>query len=389
MLVCAALAWMLAGACVMPAGAAEDAGPKVVRKGGVALYPEEKRIEINGRFCLAEGPIELLACAAGGKEYESIIALDVNPEILHFCLLLLKLKPGDKGPEFQGDPEHMPSGSPVTVKVRWKDANGAEKSVPAEELCWNNYEKRTMEPTPWVFSGSRMVKDPNTGNQVYWANVDKSVIVVYRDPFSVLDLPTAASANDEAFVVNKQVVPPVGTACTVILEPGPPIPPAPKNAQGGSVRPVDVTAGGRILLGGQQPAELMEPLKQAQKESPKDTFKVTISHGAPAASIAAAFEALDGAAVRIESVEMVRVRPEVQDIAVVAVRGDKVTVDGKGLSGEQVAEAVRSRVEKGKEGGVAVKVEAGASLKTVVGVLRALGGVDGAMVRVVWFDSKG
>jgi hypothetical protein len=378
---------------VAPALAAEPGAaevPKVVTKGGVRFYPKEKRIEMDGRFCLAEGPLDLLACAAGGKEYESVIALDVTPQYLHFCLLLMGLKPGDTGVKVHNDAENLPTGSPVTVKVRWKDESG-EKIVRGEDLCWNAIDKRTIPRTPWVFVGSKKVKDPDTGKEVYWADVDKSLMTVIRDPLTVLDLPLALGVNYGDYVVNKQLVPKVGTPCTVILEPAPPLPQPPMNAAGGRIHSIDVTLGDRTLVDAVQPPDLVELLKRITRDAPKDTCAVTIDHGAAAKTAAVTFEALDAAGARIDSVQTVRARADVSDAATVLLRGDKLAMPGANtpeLSADQVKANIRQVFSRSQDRGVAVKVEAGASLKALATALHALEEFNGAVLRVVWLDNK-
>jgi len=376
--------------------AAGDAAP--ITRSGVRLYVKEKRIEMDGKFCLTEGPIELLVCAKGGKEYESVISVEANPEILHFCLLLLKLKPGETGPKFQGDPDRVPTGSPVVVRVRWKDKDGV-KTVRAEQLCWNMIDKRTMLKTPWVFVGSKKVKDPDTGKTVYWANVEKSLITVFRDPFAVLDLPLSLGADDDAYAVNKQLVPARETPCTVILTPAEKVRPR-RNAAGGRIFVVDVTAGGRALIDGTQPLKLAEALKKMAGDAPKDSCEVTIDHG-PAAGAAAAFEALDAAGVKIESVRTARLRPGVKDLITVTVSAGGLRIKGKKMSGEQVKAAVRALAadEKGpppkdagapaeplKTIGVHLDVKKGATLKQVAEALRACTGIEGVILRLTWGD---
>lgn len=452
-----------------PGGLSASAGESApITKGGVRLYVKEKRIEMDGRFCLTEGPIELFVCAKGGKEYESVIAVEANPEILHFCLLLLKLKPGETGPKFQGDPDRVPTGSPVVVTVTWWDESvrdvGTQKSateriekegvtwthtkltddgrhvvwtndgrhvatwdkstkeliiwshpskerpagrgkwtVRAEHLCWNMIDKRTMLKTPWVFVGSKKHKDPDTGRTVYWANVEKSLITVFRDPFAVLDLPLSLGADDDAYVVNTQIVPRRGTPCTVILTPGEKVKPR-RNAAGGRIFAADITAGGRVLIDGTQPPKLAEALKKIAAGAPKDSCEVTIDHG-PAAGAAAALEALGAAGVKIESVRTVRLQPGVNDLITVTVSADGLRVKGRKMSGEQVKAAVRALaapderetppqgaaapaapVPAWKIVGVHLDVKKGATLKQVAGALRACTGIEGVMLRLTWRD---
>ena len=72
-----------------PACGADAGGAGVITRGGVRLYPKQRRIEMDGKFCLTEGPIELFACARGGKEYESVISLRVKPSVLHLFLVMM------------------------------------------------------------------------------------------------------------------------------------------------------------------------------------------------------------------------------------------------------------------------------------------------------------
>ena len=383
-LLCAACVVWLAVSSVAGVSCASNASPdgeKPIIKGGVRLFPKGKRIEMDGKFLLSEGPIELLVTGEGWKEHESVISVGANPEILHFCLILLKLKPGTGGPRFLGDPDHAPTGSPVVVSVRWKDKDGV-KTVRGEQLCWNAIDRRPMLTTPWVFVGSKKQKDPDTGRPVYWANVEKSIITVFRDPFAILDLPLSLGANDDAYVVNKQLVPQPGTPCTVILEPGEPAAPR-KNAGGGRVVVVDVTAGGRVLVDDIGFQDLAKGLKKRVADSPKDTYEVTIDHG-PAAAAVAALEALRVAGGKIESVRGVRPRPDVKDALTVAVSADGPRVDGKKVSTEQLKALVAKLADPKKETGVHVVVQKDVSLTVVVEVLRGCAGVEGVITRLTW-----
>ncbi len=371
---------------------------KPISKAGVRLYLKSKRVEMDGKFLLAEGPIELLVTGEGWKEHESVISVPANPQMFHFCLFLLKLEPGSGGPKVLGDPIHAPTGDPVDVYVRWKE-NGTVKTVRGEDLCWNAIDNRTMLRTPWVFVGSKRVRDPKTKKTVYMANIEKSLITVFRDPFAVLDLPLSLGANDEAYVVNKQLVPPPGTPCTVILKPGKLVG-FRKNAAGGRIASVDVTAGGRVLLDYADFEDLVKELKKRVAKSPKDTYEVTIDHG-PAEAAVAALHALEQTGAKIESVQGVRILEDVKDAMTVTVVADGARVDGERVSVERlkalVAELAQRengsvavqkdpslRAQKKKEVSIHVAVQKGASLKVVVEVLRGCTGVEGVLTRITW-----
>jgi len=191
----------------------EPAQPRPVR-----LNRENKTVEIDGRICLDEGPLELFACAEGGKEYESVIALKGEPWQIHLSLLLLGLKPGEGGPEWQGDAT-PPVGDPVIVEIEWEDEEGNKIRKRAEDLMWDSHQDAAMPHIEWTFSGSMIAEDEN-GNQYYAADRDRSIVTVFHDPLTILDNPLETGGDDSVYVVNSKITPPVDTPVTVIMRPG-------------------------------------------------------------------------------------------------------------------------------------------------------------------------
>jgi len=375
---------LVAGAVAARVADADDPAeaPELIAKHGVRFYPKEKRIEMDGQFCLPEGPIELLACARGGKEYESVITLDVEPKTLHFCLVLMGLKPGESGPRFQGDPEKVPTGNPVTVRVRWTDGD-EEKEVGAEELCWNIVEKAPMGKTPWVFVGSRWAQDEETGRRIYVASIEKTVLAVYWDPFAVLDLPLASGANDEAFAVNKDLVPKPGTACTVVLRPGgklprPPKPPAePKEG-------IDVTLDpeGRPLIDGVEVVDFANALRSIAGVAPGERCRVRLAVGTSAGSAARVLESIAAAGLKLESVETAGPAAKGLEELVVRFTPDAIRMRGVNVSVGDVAEAVAELVAVEEMPVVALKAEKDTPWARVAEILDMLAEFEDLRVHV-------
>lgn len=177
--------------------------------GSVILESEKREIYLSGKINMQKGMIELLACAPGGKTHESVLVLDVIPHDLQVSLLLLGLEfHGDL--EYQGDPR-QPKGDSVEIWVKWKNGN-KERLVRGEDLVYDLESKNTMKRTLWVFTGSRVV------DNVFQADVEKSLITTYHDPFTILDNPLIAGGDDEVYQVNEKLVPPKGTPIEVILK---------------------------------------------------------------------------------------------------------------------------------------------------------------------------
>jgi len=321
-----------------PEALADIGDQKFISRRGARLYPEEKRIEIDGEICLDEGPIELLACARGGKEYETIIALDLQPSDLHMFLLALGLRPApaDSGPRFQGDPEHAPSGDPVNIYVRFETEDGP-KTYRSEELVWNQIDQRLMCRTHYVFLGSRFVECPHTGREIYFADREKSVVTVFRDPMSVLDLPLELGADDRAFTVNTDVVPPVGTEVTLIIKPAEKPEPPPKNEFGGEVVHMDITRGGRVLLNEREPMFLLDTLREAREGQEEDSLRITIDHGAPPDALYRAFDAIHRSGIQVESVETVRIKEDLETGLTAVLKDNRIQIDDARVTAEEMS----------------------------------------------------
>ena len=159
---------------------------------------------------MQKGMIELLACAPGGKTHETVVVMDVVPYHLQVALILLGLNYVG-GLAIQGD-TLTPRGDSLEVLITW-NSNGRDTTVRGEDFAWDIPRKAPMQHTPWIFTGSKMMDGK------YMADVEKSLITTYHDPFTILDNPLSTGADDETYKVNENLVPPKGTAVTVTIKP--------------------------------------------------------------------------------------------------------------------------------------------------------------------------
>jgi len=203
----------LAAVAVLAPGsrAAEAPGKKVVDLGGVRVRPDEKTFEFDGEIAMREGIVELLVCAKGSKEHESIVVTSVPARFLHAAMLLLGASPG-RAVKFQGDPK-PPAGVRVTFEVVYKEAD-RPKRIRAEELVRNVVADASMDACGWVFVGSATI-DTKEGPR-YLAELTGALVVTYNDPSAVFDNPRAFGADDTVYEANTEQIPPVGTPVAVI-----------------------------------------------------------------------------------------------------------------------------------------------------------------------------
>ncbi|MEK7465985.1 MAG: YdjY domain-containing protein [Planctomycetota bacterium] len=204
---------------------------KVIKfPGGGRAYPKKKRIEIDGVAVYpTRAPIELFACATNGKEHEAVLSLQCVPQDVHFALLIFGLKqqsdfPDQKGPRGLGDPA-KPVGDKVVIWIEW-EIDSKKHRVRAEDLLTYGppAAKRTMPRVGWTFAGSmvweRIDPDTNekTGETIYMANRERTLIATLHDPTSVLDNPLVSGGDDRMLHPNLDLLPPRGTRIIMAIE---------------------------------------------------------------------------------------------------------------------------------------------------------------------------
>jgi hypothetical protein len=176
-----------------------------------------RRVIVAAVVCLREGCLEHLLTRKGRKEYEAVLAADVDAREIHKALLLAAAEPGS--PARFGRPFAPARGHAIRIEVEWQE-KGRRRRADAREWVREVKTKKAMTHQ-WVFAGSQLVKSPQLERPHYLAN-DGDVICVANFEGAMLDLPVRSSASSddgllyEAFTEN---VPPVGTEVSVILEP--------------------------------------------------------------------------------------------------------------------------------------------------------------------------
>jgi hypothetical protein len=200
----------LAPGAAAPGGqpAIEPLGGDRFRIGALTIDRKAREVRLPGAIADSKGALEYLACAPGGKLYESLLRADVDPYHFHLALLLIGLAP-ENNLGFQGD-RKVPAGDPVDVEIAWEE-DGKRVVRRAEELLWDRPREKSMPPTPWVFTGSGFV------DGVFAASMNKSLVAIYNDPTAVLNIPIPEGGFDNIYWPRKETVPATGTVVEVIL----------------------------------------------------------------------------------------------------------------------------------------------------------------------------
>lgn len=201
-----------------PPAATPDRHPELKRlapQEDVWIDAAKKEVVVGCRIAIAEGPIEVFACPEKTKEHEAIVATRSSARIIHAALLAIGLDPG--GP-VSFDPVYAAASGPaVAIRMRWKDAAGAEQESRAQDWI-RNAETGKPLAADWVFAGSTFWKDPQDGRQYYQAD-GGDLVCVSNFPTATLDLPIESSQSNEALLFEAFAgrVPPPGTDVEMIL----------------------------------------------------------------------------------------------------------------------------------------------------------------------------
>lgn len=181
---------------------------------GITIDWDEPAIRVEAKVVLREGPLELFACSPQTREHESIIAVAARPLHIFQAMGLIGLESGSP-PSYHETSEkwQRAHGEPLDLLVEWRDDGKVLSARPGD---WMIEEKTNKPPQNlrWVFSGS-VVREKDH----FAADSDGTVVCVVDFDSALISIPTRHSADDAELWLsaNTQVIPPVGTACTLII----------------------------------------------------------------------------------------------------------------------------------------------------------------------------
>lgn len=177
----------------------------------------ERRVILESRVCLREGMLELLLCRQQTKEHESILSAEIDARMVHAALLAAGALPGAP---VRYQPDFKPaSGTRIRVTLEYKD-RGKTVTIPAQRWVLNSATKKELAHD-WVFAGSQFVPSLEDKDKTYYlAQATGDVICISNFDSAMLDLPinSPKDNNELAFEAHTELIPPLETKVTVILE---------------------------------------------------------------------------------------------------------------------------------------------------------------------------
>ena len=222
------------GFAVLPAAVAQETPPSpvpVMREVSPGIYEigklhlDQKALTVSfpGWLNLDRGILEYLLVTERGSTHESLLASDIQPNDLHFAMLLLGAKgsglatpgPADKPPG-QIDTMYLKNapklkGDDVVISVKWQ-AGGVEKSGLVEDWIWNGETKKAMQRGSWIYNGSMF----SEGH--FLAQIDGAFAAIVTYPGALINNPRKGNDNDQIWTVNEKAVPPVKTPVEITIK---------------------------------------------------------------------------------------------------------------------------------------------------------------------------
>lgn len=207
-----------------PAPMPEPAGGDTVVE-GVRTLPD--RVLLDGTLNMDKGPadgLEVLACLRDGKTHESLVRLDTTQGryVKFACISALKLDDGQWTEESSTLPAR---GTPLRVRLHWRDDEGAWQAIDASSLVRDRAIDRAYPALPWVYTGSRITVVAETGpdgkprqRERFMLDNTRSVAVIFDEPDALIASPFPSAGLDARFEVNSAIAPPAGGRVVISLE---------------------------------------------------------------------------------------------------------------------------------------------------------------------------
>ena len=201
----------------------------LLKNSGLWADRDLQRVYVDGYIATNRGPLEMLACQAGTKEHESIIAALPKSSEVHASLLAINATPGTP---VRFRPEFLPpTGQVIRIFVMWLDED--QKFHVADARQWvKNVETEKPMAAEFVFAGSSYWQDPVDGQEFYRAD-SGDMICVSNFPSAMIDVSMASSddADSLLFMPFTDKIPERYTPVRMVLIPVPQPTDAPRDVK--------------------------------------------------------------------------------------------------------------------------------------------------------------
>ena len=180
--------------------------PGLFNFGGILIDRNDLSFSFEGKCNQLSGLVEYALVHESGKTHESLFSTKIAPRLIHACFLLLKQKPDKflfEKEKFSKEENNVLRQRGLDVWVKW-DENGSEFCKALNSMTLNDLSKRILKEKSFLFTGSKLVEGE------YLAQIDGSIIAIYRDSRAIVNAIDELSSNDDVWLPNEVNLPPLG-----------------------------------------------------------------------------------------------------------------------------------------------------------------------------------
>jgi hypothetical protein len=188
---------------------------RLAEKDRIWVDVKKHLVVVDGYVAIRNGQLEMFACPAGTKEHESVVGLFSKAKYVHTALLAAGARTGKP---VQWEPKfEPPSGSEIEIYALWFDNEGKKQAIDARK--WVRQLGKDTLQVNWVFAGSSLWKDPDTGEERYMAE-SGDMVCLSNFTTAMLDIPIQSSQANSGllFVANTDRIPPEGTPVRLVFK---------------------------------------------------------------------------------------------------------------------------------------------------------------------------
>ena len=201
---------------------------------GITINSKERFVDVQAAVCLAEGYLEVIACAKDSREHESIVMVEAKPSHIHAALLLVGARPGNPAMRKPVDEEGTrwvdipPRGQEVKATLLVPDEKGVLVERPINDFVAPTKDESGLPevagapgkfPDTFLFAGSHTHQEGDT--KTYLADVNGNVISISTFGDEVLCLSGHHGQENHAlsWQIKPDSLPVIGTKVTLRLRP--------------------------------------------------------------------------------------------------------------------------------------------------------------------------
>lgn len=226
----------------------KDLGEGTLQIGLVTVNAPQRTLKFPVKINMTEGMVEYLIVTTKGKTHESLLSTEAEPVHIHTGMLLLGAKiEATNDPAIFFDTKREISGARLRISLSLpvhpldSPKNTPEQTAKSTEIQTLLMFAETKQPLlpgaipHWIYNGSHFSETPDLEpvaagspprsgstkkepSKIFMAQREGSIVSLIADPSALINNPRKDRENDEVWILNASVIPPVGTPVEVTFK---------------------------------------------------------------------------------------------------------------------------------------------------------------------------